>query len=236
MIRLVVYADEQRSQEIKIFALNRQLSEEAYDFKDGEDWWNPILDEIESNFGLNWCHVFMTAADGSKARMFSRRLQNSGGTDFLPFVQPMLIGFSCDLLDQRSIWCASDRYEQFNLNNFDFNRCYLDGCTESIIDKLCAIYKSDKRQFSYVFVLEKPSQIECDAILNSSNITLVQLEPTEHFMKLKLLESQLTKIVNLNWDLIEMSEQFNLSGLVGRSQLMSLDELLRSESKRLYSI
>jgi hypothetical protein len=156
VIRLVVYADEYCRQAIKKFALNVQLSEQAYDFQDGEDWWNPILDQIESNFGLNWGHVFMTSLDGSKARMFSRRVKNSGGNDFLPFIQPMLIGFSDDLLDQRSIGCGSDRYQQFDLTNFDFNRCYLD-----------------------------------------------------------------------------ISEQFNLSGLDGRSQLLSLDQLLRSESKRL---
>lgn len=233
MIRLVVYADEYCRQAIKKFALNVQLSEQAYDFQDGMDWWNPILDQIESNFGLNWSHVFMTSADGSKARMFSRRLKDSGGTDFLPFIQPMLIGFSDDSLDQWSIGCGSDRYQQFDLNNFDFNRCYLDGCAESIIDKICSIFKSDKRQFSKAFILEKPSQSECDAVLHSSNTTLIHLESTQHFIELKLLESQLTQIANLNWDLTEMSEQFNLSVLDGRSQLLSLDQLLRSESKRL---
>ena len=234
MMRVVVFADEYCNQEIKIFALNGQISDAAYDFQDGMDWWNPILDRIESDFGLNWCHVFMTSADGSKARMFSRRLKDIGGTDFLPSIQPMLIGFSRDALEQWSTLLGSDRYQSFDLNNFDFNRCYLDGSPESIIDTLCSVFKSDKRRFLNAFILQKPSQSEWDGIANSSNMTLIYLESTEHFIQLKLLESQLSKIANLIWDLTEMGEQFNLSGLEGRSQLLSLEELLRSESKRLF--
>ena len=233
-MRVVVYADEYCHQEIKTFALNEQLSDAAYDFQDGLDWWNPILDQVESDFGLNWRHVFMTSADGSKARMFSRSLKDVGGTDFLPSIQPMLIGFSRDSLDQWSTLLGSDRYQSFDLNNFDFNSCYVDGCPESIIDTLCNVFKSDKRRFLNAFILEKPSQSEWDAILNSSNITLIHLESAQHFIQLKLLESQLNKIDNLIWDLTEMSEQFKQSGLEGQSQLLSLDELIRSESKRLF--
>jgi len=234
MMRAVVYADEYCNRVIKIFALNGQLSDAAYDFQDGMDWWNPILDQVESDFGLNWRHVFMTSADGSKARMFSRSLKDVGGTDFLPSIQPMLIGFSRDSLDQWSTLLGSDRYQSFDLNNFDFNSCYVDGCPESIIDTLCNVFKSDKRRFLNAFILGKPSQSEWDAILNSSNITLIHLESAQHFIQLKLLESQLNKIDNLIWDLTEMSEQFKQSGLEGQSQLLSLDELIRSESKRLF--
>jgi hypothetical protein len=176
----------------------------------------------------------MTSADGSKARMFSRSLKDVGGTDFLPSIQPMLIGFSRDSLDQWSTLLGSDRYQSFDLNNFDFNSCYVDGCPESIIDTLCNVFKSDKRRFLNAFILGKPSQSEWDAILNSSNITLIHLESAQYFIQLKLLESQLNKIDNLIWDLTEMSEQFKQSGLEGQSQLLSLDELLRSESKRLF--
>jgi len=234
MMRVVVYADEYCNRVIKIFAFNGQLSDAAYDFQDGMDWWNPILDRIESDFGLNWRHVFMTSADGSKARMFSRSLKDVGGTDFLPSIQPMLIGFSRDSLDQWSTLLGSDRSQSFDLNNFDFNSCYLDGSSESIIDTLCSVFVSDKRRFLKAFILEKPSQSEWDAILNSSNITLIHLESAQHFIELKLVESQLTKIANLIWDLTEMSERFNQSGLEGRSQILELDELLRSESKRLF--
>jgi hypothetical protein len=234
MMRVVVFADEYCNQEIKIFALNGQISDAAHDFEDGLNWWSSILDRIESDFGSKWCHVFMTSADGSAARMFSRRLKDSGGTDFLPAIEPMLIGFSRDTLEQWSILYGNDRYQEFDLNNFDFNSCYLDGCPESIIDTLCSVFKSDKRRFLNAFILEKPSQSDLDAIRNSSNMTLIYLESTEHFIQLKLLESQLSKIANLIWDLTEMGEQFNLSGLEGRSQLLSLEELLRSESKRLF--
>jgi len=234
VIRVVVYADEYCHQEIKTFALNEQLSDAAYDFQDGLDWWNPILDQIESDFGLNWRHVFMTTADGSKARMFSRSLKDVGGTDFLPSLQPMLIGFSRDALDQWSILYGSERCQTFDLNNFDFNCCYVDGCPESIIDTLCSLFNRDKRRFLHAFILDKPAQSEWNAILNSSNITLIYIESAQHFIQLKLLESQLTKIANLIWDLTEMSEQFNQSGLEGRSHLLSLDELLRAESKRLF--
>jgi hypothetical protein len=146
----------------------------------------------------------------------------------------MLIGFSRDSLDQWSTLLGSDRSQSFDLNNFDFNSCYLDGSSESIIDTLCSVFVSDKRRFLKAFILEKPSQSEWDAILNSSNITLIHLESAQHFIELKLVESQLTKIANLIWDLTEMSERFNQSGLEGRSQILELDELLRSESKRLF--
>ena len=232
MIRLVVYADEYCNRVIKVFALNGQLADAAYDFQDGMDWWNPILDRIESDFGLNWCHVFITSDDGSKARMFSRRLKDIGDTDFLPSIQPMLIGFSRGALDQWSTLLGSDRYQSFDLNNFDFNRCYLDGSPESIIDTLCRVFKSDKRRFLNAFILQKPSQSEWDGIANSGNITLIHLESTQHFIQLKLLESTLTKIANLIWDLTEISEQFNQLGIDGRGQLVSLNELLLSESNR----
>jgi hypothetical protein len=234
MIKVVVYADEFCNQVIKKFALNGQLSEAAYDFQDGRDWWNPILDQIESDFGLNWCHVLMTSADGAQARMFSRSLKDSGGTDFLPPIQPTLIGFSRDSLDQWSILRGGDRYQQFDLNNFDFNSCYVDGCPESIIDTLCTVFFSNKRRFLNAFILEKPTQNEWDAIFSSSNITLVYLKSAQHFIQLKLLESQLTKIAKLIWDLTEMAEQFNQSGLQARSQLLELDDILRAESKRLF--
>jgi hypothetical protein len=233
MIGVVVYADEYCKQVIKKFTLNGQLSDAAYDFQDGRDWWNPILDQIESDFGLNWCHVFMTSADGAQARMFSRSLKDIGGTDFLPSIQPMLIGFSRDSLDQWSILYGGDRYQQFDLNKFDFNSCYVDGCPESIIDTLCTVFVSNKRRFLNACILEKPTQNEWDAILNSSNITLVYLKSAQHFIQLKLLESQLSKIAKLIWDLTEMSEQFNQSGLQARSQLLELDDALRAESKRL---
>ena len=234
MMRLVVYADEYCNQVIKKFALNEQLSDAAYDFQDGMDWWNPILDRIESDFGLNWCHVFVTSADGSKARMFSRSLKDSGGTDFLPFIQPMLIGFSRDSQEQWSMLFESDRCQPFDLNNFDFSSCYLDGSPESIIDTLCSVFASDKRRFLNAFILEKPTQSEWAAILNSNNITLICLESAQHFIQLKLLQSQLTKIAKLIWDLTEMTEQINQSGLEARSQLLELEDMLRAESKRLF--
>jgi hypothetical protein len=232
MVRVVVYADEYCNRVIKVFALNGQLADAAYDFQDGMDWWNPILDQVESDFGLNWRHVFMASADGSKARMFSRSLKDVGGTDFLPSIQPMLIGFSRDSLDQWSTLLGSDRYQSFDLNNFDFNSCYVDGCPKSIIDTLCNVFKSDKRRFLNAFILQKPSQSEWDDIANSSNITLIHLESTQHFIQLKLLESKLTKVANIIWDLTEISEQFNQLDIDGRRQLLSLDELLLSESKR----
>jgi len=46
MIKVVVYADAFCNQVIKKFALIGQLSDVAYDFQDGRDWWNPILDQI----------------------------------------------------------------------------------------------------------------------------------------------------------------------------------------------
>jgi hypothetical protein len=234
MMRVVVYADEYCNQVIKKFALSGQLSDPASDFQDGMDWWNPILDRIESDFGLNWCHVFVTSADGSKARMFSRSLKDIGGTDFLPFIQPMLIGFSRDSLEQWSMLFGSDRHQSFDLNNFDFTRCYLDGSFESIIETLYSVFTSDKRRFLNAFILEKPTQSEWAAILNSNNITLICLESAQHFIQLKLLESQLTKIAKLIWDLTEMTEQINESGLEARSQLLELDDMLRAESKRLF--
>jgi len=176
----------------------------------------------------------MTSADGAQARMFSRSLKDSGGTDFLPSIQPTLIGFSRDSLDQWSILRGGDRYQRFDLNNFDFNSCYVDGCPESIIDTLCTVFVSNKRRFLNAFILEKPTQNEWDAIFSSSNITLVYLKSAQHFIQLKLLESQLTKIAKLIWDLTEMAEQFNQSGLQARSQLLELDEMLRAESKRLF--
>ena len=231
-IEVSVYADEFCKHEIEKYHLSEQFADASFDFHDGLDWWTPILSHLDQAFGVHWQHAFVKSADGSQARMFSRSLKDSGGSDFVPKVEPMLIGMTRGTLASVAVHASSDRHAAFDLTQFDFNGSYMDGSHEAIIQKISALLQHTKRRFAHAFILSNPTPTERETLMGMDHFTWFELKSSQQFSALSLMDSRLTRIARMTDDLIDMAEQLDALGFEGRQQVQALLEMLHSEKQR----
>jgi hypothetical protein len=207
MLLVAIYADEKCHHKIKTFNSNELFADSGDDFLDGTDWWNPILVEIEAEFGAQWCHAFIATVHSSQGRMFSRSCKDSGGHDFVPDIQPIGIVFSRLAQETLLVSFKGEGYKTFDLSHFDFSCAYVEGSSERIVQQLSSVFDCVQRRFLLALVLVNPTPFELNEIRNLQDTACVFLTSHQHYVDFSLYELRLNKLFQMVVAVKELASQ-----------------------------
>lgn len=224
MTAVEIFADLACTRLLAIMDVPEQFAPATEDFEDGQDWWNKVMAKVEHVHGSRWQCFVVRSPDGSQGRRFKRL--------HLPAVEqlifrPRFFAFSKNPVHQPAPTSRWSNARIYNLQLFDFDRYYLEGTDERIIQHLASVFGCVHEQFDQAMVMDQAANPSTTDLKEHFDLVhVVSLQNQTHYLALERCDADLNQLNQMQQEAQHIGQLMQDLALAGADQAEKLALIL----------